>query len=79
MFTELGVALLHIDENPRSCEPRQWNTKLASYEADKVLSDAYLSGFFKEADAKLYMASADLGKQIGIELLLNVKEATVRR
>lgn len=79
MFTELGYALMHLDKHPRGGEPRQWNTKVASSEAESAMSDAYLSGFFKEADTKTYLASADLGVQLGIELLLNVKEATERR
>lgn len=79
MLSELGMALVLIDQNPRCDGPRQWGTKMASSEEQSAVSDAYLSGFFKEADAKTYMASADLGVQLGLELLLNVKEATERR
>ena len=79
MLTELGTVLMHIDAFPRSTEPKNWNTKLASSECEAALTDAYLAGFFKEANTKISMVSAELGKQFGLEVLLNVKEAALRR
>ena len=79
MLTELGTVLMKLDQFDRSESPKNWNTKLASEDRESALNDAYLAGFFKEADTKISMASADLGVQLGMELLLDVKEAAERR
>jgi hypothetical protein len=76
MFDALGQVLVQLTEVPQD-DVRGWNTKLASGDESPIHA-AYLSGFFKEANTKEYIAASELGVQIGTEMMMNLKEALKR-
>lgn len=78
MFEQLARFAIMASETPVD-EARAWQTKTAS-QSSEGMDQAFLAGFYDEmlkeaSDAETYILGSELGKELGINMLYNIKHS----